>query len=510
MLTINIKKDYYAYLSVDTNNVKLFELLKKSFIRMERVYNNLYRMYETRRKIMYGVVEKGKYIKVKAGIIPYLIASLDKTGIKYKIIDERNNFNLPLVLNERLNDEVILRQYQIEAVQEAINKRFGCIQIPTGGGKTEISASIIKSFLSIHFKEAMLYIVPTCRLQKESAERFEKYGIKTNIELPIKTGCVNILTYLAMVRANNDKLNYQQRNQVGAIIFDECHRLSADKASKIVHRFPNIKMCIGTSATPSSEIENKTYLKELNSKEMQVYGSTGPIIYKMDVQETIEDSFVVPVEVRVVEYESEHKLSENETDWHLIKRVLLKDENRAKFVADYTKHIVDDANLNTVVLLTPEVEWSQIYMKHVAENFKDNQEIYVFELYGNNRIIYHHKNGKIIEIKKQEKKDKVWEMIRNPNIKTVFSATTFLYEGIDVPCIQALVNCGSGRDSKRVKQQLGRCMRLFKDKNIAYIHEIKDKHNVVLESQFRHRMDIYKEEYNARVIYSSFGKENDK
>ena len=50
-------------------------------------------------------------------------------------------------------------------------------------------------------------------------------------------------------------------------------------------------------------------------------------------------------------------------------------------------------------------------------------------------------------------------------------------------------------------------MRLFKDKNIAYIHEIKDKGNVVLESQFRHRIDIYKEEYDARIIYSSFGKE---
>nr|DAO15211.1 MAG TPA: Chromatin remodeling complex ATPase [Caudoviricetes sp.] len=508
MLIINIKKDYYAYLSVDINdNGKLFNLIKKSFTRTEKVYNNLYRMYETRTKIFYSVVEQGKYIKIKAGVVPYLTASLDKVGIKYIVKDERNTYNQSVVINAKLNDETELRDYQYEAASIGVKERFGCIQLPTGTGKTEVSAAMIKAFLNVHFKEALVYVVPTCRLQTESVERFNKYNIKTNTEFPIKVGCVNVITYLAMVRADNNKFDYRQRNSVGAIIFDECHKLSADKASKITHRLPNLRMSIGMSATTSSDTDNKTYLKELNSKELLVYGCTGPILYKMDIQESIDDKFVVPIEVRVVEYNSEHKLSEDENDWHLIKRVLLKDENRAKFVADYTQHIVNDANLNTVVLLTPEVGWSQLYMKYVAENFKEDKDIHIFELYGNNRIIYHKKNGKTMEVKTQEQKDNIWKMLKDPSIRTVFSATTFLYEGIDIPCIQALINCGSGRDSKRVRQQLGRCMRLFKDKSIAYIHEIKDKGNVVLESQFRHRIDIYKEEYDARIIYSSFGKE---
>ena len=508
MLNICIKKDYYAYISSD--NEKLLQLIKKSFTRTEKIYNNFYKMYEKRTKMFYGMVEQGKYIKVKAGIIKYLTASLDKNHIEYNIKDERLTLdNSKIRICTALSDTVTLRPYQFDAVTAVLKNSFSCIQLPTGSGKTEIAASIIKSVLNIYFTESFLYVVPTCRLQKEAETRFKRYNIKTNTELPLKSGYVNILTYAALIRADNNKLDYKQREKVCAIVFDEAHKLSADKTSKIVHRFSGLRLCVGISATLSEnfDIYNKKYLKELDSKELFVCGCTGPVVYNMDISDCINNNFITNVEIRVANYKFDnHIISRDETDWYEIKDKILKSDDRADFVAKYIKHIITAANLNTIVLLTPEVEWSRIYMKYVFKNLKDFGFRF-FELYGQEKIIEHIGVNEIINIKTDEDKNKVYKAIKDPNIKTIFSATSFFYEGVDIANIQALVNCGSGRSVKRIKQQAGRIMRLFKDKDIAYIHEIKDYPNIVLENQCNRRLSIYEEEYNAKIIYSSFKRE---
>ena len=88
--------------------------------------------------------------------------------------------------------------------------------------------------------------------------------------------------------------------------------------------------------------------------------------------------------------------------------------------------------------------------------------------------------------------------IRDPNKLTIFSATTYFFEGINITNIQAVINVYGGRSSTRVKQQVGRAVRLFEGKEIAYIYEIWDK-NPIFESQLKTRLNIYKKEYNAEI-----------
>lgn len=507
-LVIKICRDNFAYLY--TRDEVLFKLLKKSFIRKDREYNNYYRMYEEHRKIKYTLVDNDTVIKVKAGLIPFLCKSLDKTRYTYSIQDERLNVNeYPIRIVNKLSEEVTLRDYQEDAVKEAFKHPFSCLQLPTSSGKTEIAASIIRSFLNVYFTSAVLYAVPTLQLQKQSKERFEEYGIKTNIALPIQTGKVNILTFATInsINKNKDKFDYQQRNKIGAIIWDEAHHLSAKGLSKTIHYFKNLRLNIGLSATVSEDTQNvkKIYLKQLTTKEMDVFGCTGELVYDIATQVAINTGFITPIEIRVLQHYPKSKLDTDEIDWQIVKNVILKDRERAQLVSEYVYHIMKNANLNTVTLLIPEVEWSKLYMKELAILFKD-VNVRVFELYGGNRIFEYDKNtGDRIELKKEEKED-AYGAIRNPNIRTVFSATTFFFEGADIPCIQAVVNCYGGKDSKRVRQQCGRAMRLFKNKDVAYIHEIKDNNNPILESQFRHRLEIYQKVYNAKVIYSSYKK----
>lgn len=506
MLTININKDYYAV--IETDNSRLFNLIVRSFTRTETRYDYFARKYYNIDVKYYSLVKNSKTnkqnIKVKAGLIPFLCRSLNKNNIEYKVNDFSKSINLDKIrVITHLNEKVTLRDYQISAVKAAFYHKNCCIQLPTGSGKSEVSASIIKTFLNIYNDEAVLYVVPTVALQREAKSRFNKYGIETNTEYPIQKSKTNILTYMGLIRADTKKLDYKQRDLVGCIIFDESQHLSSTKGCNIVHKFNNVRMRIGTSATPTEvqSSKEKMYLKDLVANELKVFGCTGGIGYKRSVEETIEDNFITPFEVNVIDFEMDKKysLSYEETDWFSIKNELLKSEQRANFTAKLVRKVFTEKTFNTIALLIPEVKWSRIYMQILANLFFDIGNIKIYELHGQG-IIYEYIKNHPVKLKDNEA-EIAMENIRNPKIKTIFSATSFFTEGIDIPNLQALFNVGGGKSVIRVKQQLGRVMRMFKNKEKAYVYEIRDISSLVLLSQFRKRLAIYEDEYNAEIKY---------
>lgn len=503
MINIEIKRDFFAYISVTADSVNCFNLIKKSFSRDIRQYNNYYKYYEKINKTFYTLTENGTIIKVAAGLIPFLCKSFDLRNIKYQICDDRNSFEYDKIYT-KLSEKIVLRDYQEEAVKNILDEQFGFIKLPTGTGKTEVSASVIKTFLHYYSDEAVLYIVPTVKLREQTIERFNDYGIKTNNKFPILTGYVNILCYKSFLSADTEKYDYHQRDSIGAFIIDEAHHLSSLKLSKQVHRLHNLRICLGLSATPFDDesTTSKSILRDLTEKELSRFGATGKLVYCMSEIKSKEEKFITDVEIRVLTNKSMSNLGSEKNDWLIIKDVILKDKERAKRVANYTKHIVQEAKLNNVVLLIPEVEWSRQYMDEVYNVFKNESNTRIVEMYGQGRIVEHTKEG-VLSLTTEQKKQ-LYEDIANPNIKTIYSATSFFKEGIDIPSIQALINVGGGKGVIPTKQILGRIVRLFEGKKIAYLHEIKDLDNPILLQQFDKRISIYEKDYNAKVKYSSF------
>jgi superfamily II DNA or RNA helicase len=70
-------------------------------------------------------------------------------------------------------------------------------------------------------------------------------------------------------------------------------------------------------------------------------------------------------------------------------------------------------------------------------------------------------------------RDKVKEQIVNGEIKCLIASKIFDI-GIDIPCLSALVLCGSGKASVRSLQRIGRVIRKFKGKKIAAIVDFLD------------------------------------
>ena len=587
MVNILVDKDYFAYISCDDKS--LFSLIKRSFTRKISKYNNWLKRYEEREVKHYTLFNKGKQIKVKAGLIPFLTASFDSRGIEYNVRDNRERLDLKTKnIVTKFSNGMFLRPYQEEAARLALAENYCCIQLPTGAGKTNVAASIIKTYLESYYRRAVVYVVPTIRLQTEAKERFELYGIKTSTTKDFILGVANIVTYTTLVRSEistevknrvgailwdechhlkankaskivhqykklnlcvglsatvvadieykkqlnrfelygiktsttkdfilgvanivtyttlvRSEISTEVKNRVGAILWDECHHLKANKASKIVHQYKKLNLCVGLSATVVADIEYKKQLNRLANQDFSVFGCTGLPVYYKPIDETIEEKYITPIKINVVENREQIKLTDEElADWHVIKRKVLMSKNRANLIAALTKQLVEQHNLNTVCLLIPEVLWSKQYMVILSQYFEFNKDVRIILMYGQDKydeII----DGKIQNLATDEEKKEAMQAIKDPNIKTVFSATSFLYEGIDITNMQAIINVYGGRSTTRVKQQAGRVCRLFKDKNMAYIYEIYDDCPVLL-SQLKARLKIYKSEYNAEVVDYKF------
>lgn len=494
MLNIKIDKDNFAYLTTDDSY--LFKLIEKSLTREVRKFNNWFKFYENKKVKHYSLVNNGTKIKFKAGLVQFLCNSFNKRGIRYNIEDKRNYLSISAKQAViKLNDDVTLRNYQQQAVKSVFNSNgYGCLQLPTGSGKSEIAASIIRTYLNYYFNRAVVYVVPTIKLQKEAKERFESYSIPCNTELPFVIGCANIITYASMVRA---EIKTTDKDKVGALIFDESHHLKGAKSSRIIHQYKKLNMCIGLSATIAIKLSEKKYLNQLTDEDLNILGCVGYPLYIKEIEETIKEKYVTPIEICVLDNPEDVVLTDDEmSDWHTVKKLVLMTENRANLIAKLLKQLVEKDKLNTVCLLIPEVKWSQHFMTQVANAMQDKKDARFILTYGGNKydeiVDGHliHLNGDMITDAEND--------IRDPNKLTIFSATTYFFEGINITNIQAVINVYGGRSSTRVKQQVGRAVRLFEGKEIAYIYEIWDK-NPIFESQLKTRLNIYKKEYNAEI-----------
>lgn len=501
MLSITINKDNFAY--IECNNEKLFNLILLSFTRKTRSYNNYYRRYEDKIIKYYSLIHNGTVIKVKAGLIPFLTNSFDERDIEYTLIDTRRviqNISYSDIIT-KLSPDIELRDYQEDAVRSVFDYSYCCAQLPTGSGKSIISASIIKTYLNKN-KRAVVYVVPTIKLQKDSIDLFKKCNIPVDKDLPFTPGCVTVTTYASMIRKD---INKSCKDLVGLLIFDEAHHLKAPKSGRIIHDYKNLDMCVGLSATLAADIQVKTKLNKLAEQDFNIFGCVGYPAYFKSEKEAIKENFVTPVEIHILENPEYVYLEEYEiSDWNKIKKKVLMSEKRCSLIAQYVKWIMQTKNFNTMCLLIPEVTWSKQFMIEISKYFDNNTHLYL--TYGQDRyeeVI----DGKIYNLTDSDK-EKAIQNIKDSNVKTVFSATTYFYEGVDIPCMEAVLNVYGGKSTIRIKQQIGRTVRLFQGKKIAYVYEIKDD-QVVLASQLRRRLNLYKNEYKANIILDNMEENHD-
>lgn len=146
---------------------------------------------------------------------------------------------------------ITLRPYQVEDTDKIRNlmlKGIKCIQyqLPTGGGKTLLTASMLKTATAKGIPS--LFLVHRRELIKQSVEAFKKVGLHHGIIASGFYHSPKTLANIASVQTIGRRLHKIKEPQL--IIWDESHHLAAGTWTKIYKTFPKAYH-IGLSATPA-------------------------------------------------------------------------------------------------------------------------------------------------------------------------------------------------------------------------------------------------------------------
>ena len=188
-----------------------------------------------------------------------------------------------------------LRDYQRQAVETALSKTRGIVQISTGGGKTEVMAAVVASVPG-----NWLVLVPQADLLEQTAERIERRtGERPGIvgDGQWQPGRITVATFQTLSRRMTkakDRAAYALVEAAHGLIVDECHTVASGTLGFVCSKAKNAYYRIGFSATP---------LDRSDKKSIFVIAQLGGIIHKTTSAELRSRGMLADARIRMVRVE---------------------------------------------------------------------------------------------------------------------------------------------------------------------------------------------------------------
>lgn len=336
------------------------------------------------------------------------------------------------------------REYQVEAIQAALEYRRGILKLATNAGKTLLTAGIIKATGC-----NACVVVPTKPLLHQTAEYYTKVLLSetgkvgdgySGWDAPI---VVTTMASFYKVAANRHNFN--------TLIIDECHHSKAKSIAEAAE-FIEAPIRIGVSGTPLS-------YNELN--DLTLMGITGPLLYEVTNTELIEQGYSVkPVIVfhEVLEPSIPKKTSYQEA----YQRCIVDNFTRNDIIATLTK----ESDGLTLILVER--------LEHVAN---------LLELLPD-----------AIPATGDTDTSGILEDMRLGKCSAVI-ATNVFSEGVDVDGIDSIILAGAGVSHIRLLQRIGRGLRTKSGKSEVTIHDFIDSTSKHLLAQSEQRLTTYEKEH---------------
>jgi len=363
-------------------------------------------------------------------------------GDLISVIDKREQPCEPLSWEEALPPQLInaagepwLHDFQREAVDAAVFRTRGILDVPTGGGKTEIACGIALRLGQTN----TLFIAPEADLMHNAARRWEK---RTGLTAGrIGDGCFDprdgftAATFQTLAKRLYPGGPLQQYvNTVGCVIFDEVHTLPADTFYAAAQQIPAYWR-IGVSGTPLARGDRKSLFS---------IAATGSVIYKVPTQTLIDRGFISRPHIQMVTCEQ----TSEARDWQNAEREL----------------IVNSAKRNKLVCALAKVapKPGLVFVKYKAHGKALTKML--------------KEAGVRVEFVWGEKataqRDAAIERLRHGKIDVIVCSVVF-QTGTDIPEVKSMVIACGGKSEIATLQRIGRGMRIARNEITGEV--IKDE-----------------------------------
>ena len=335
---------------------------------------------------------------------------------------------------------ILLRDYQVDAINTFLENPQSLQEIATGAGKTITTATLSQLCESLG---RTITIVPNKSLVEQTEEDFVNVGLDVGVYYGDRKDLGKTHTICTWQSLNIlDKKSKNQEHdlltlaefldEVKTVIVDEVHMAKADVLKKLLTQNLN-NACIRwglTGTVPKEQFESE-----------QIFASIGPVVGGIKAHELQEKGVLSNCQVNVIQLIDlpEFGSYADETKY------LVTDEDRMLYISKLIKTI--SLTGNTLVLV----------------NRIDSGKFLVNELEDSVFI-----SG---EVKTKDRKEE-YDEIKTSDNKIIVATYGVAAVGINIPRIFNLVMVESGKSFTRVIQSIGRGIRRADDKDFVQIWDV--------------------------------------
>ena len=481
MTDLTIQKVNEVYLKIDTQPHIEYELRDRFTF---EVPNKKF-MPQYRGKYWDGYVHlfNMKTKRIYVGLLDKIVAFCETQGYTYTFEDNKY-YGLPFEVNELISREgikdyiksittFIPRDYQINAVYDALRYNRKLLISPTASGKSLMIYALVRYFVEKKLK--ILLVVPTTSLVEQMYKDFGDYGWDP------KNHCHRI--YAGRERTNVNEVTITTWQSVynldrgffedyDVVIGDEAHLFKSKSLIQIMVKLHHAKHRIGFTGTLDGTQTHKWVLE----------GLFGPSYKVTQTKELMERGLLSQLDIQCLLLK--YKPQKFETYEDEI-QFLIGNERRNKFLCN----LAIDLKGNTLLLYSRVEAHGKILYEMINKNVSHGRK--VFFIHGG------------VDAEDRESVRKITEEENNAII--VASYGTFS-TGINIKHLHNVIFASPSKSRIRNLQSIGRVLRKGKNKTKAKLYDIADdltkgsKKNYTL-NHFIERVKIYvQEQFNYEII----------
>jgi superfamily II DNA or RNA helicase len=408
---------------------------------------------------------------------------------EYSVEFENNKFyGTPLEENEMISHEGVKeymtriskhkpRDYQIDAVYDALKYNRKLLISPTASGKSLMIYSVVRYFTEKNNR--ILLVVPTTSLVEQMYKDFEDYGWDAESYChKIYSGKEKNTNKNVVITTWQSIYNLPRSffDSYDVIIGDEAHLFKSKSLVSIMTKLDNTKYRFGFTGTLDGSQTHKWVLE----------GLFGPSYKVTQTKELIEKGHLSKLQIKILLLKhSPHKFNEFEEEI----QYLIGNEKRNNFI----KNLVLDLKGNSLVLFN-RVEAHGMPLYELINN-SASKERKIFFVHGG------------VDTEERELVREITE--REDNAIIVASYGTFS-TGINIRNLHNVIFASPSKSRVRNLQSIGRVLRKGNNKTKAILYDIADditynsRKNYTLNHLIE-RIKIYNEEdFNYEIIKIDF------
>jgi len=348
------------------------------------------------------------------------------------------------------NEAITVRDYQSDAIFNAINDERILLLSPTASGKSLIIYSILRWHLE-HNRKCIL-IVPTTSLVEQMYTDFEDYSSANG--WPVNQHCQKLYSGFSKDFTKDVLITTWQSvylqpkswfKQFNVIFGDEAHQFKAKSLTTIMEKMDSIKYRIGTTGT----LDNKKV------HQLVLEGVFGPI-YKVTTTKKLMDSgkladlnimCVLLKYNEEIRKERKNKTYQEEMDW------LVSCEPRNKFI----RNLAVNSKGNTLVLFQYVEKHGKVLYDLIKSKVNDKRK--VFFVYGGTETT---------------DREAIRHITEGESDAIIIASFGTFYTGINIPSLENVIFASPSKSKIRNLQSIGRGLRLKDGKTSCNLFDLAD------------------------------------